>query len=141
MFVDASAIVAILKGEPEAGGFLAALDAAKGKVYCSPIARYEATVSMAMAMVRQRGDAHLTPNDLSEAESLVEDLLKEAGAREIHISESLGRDARAAAARYGKLAGHPARLNMGDCFAYACAKGYRLPLLYKGDDFKETDIG
>lgn len=141
MFVDASAIVAILKGEPEAAGFLAALDAARGNVFSSPIARFEASISLAMSMVRNRGDVHLKPDDLNEAETLVDDLLREAGAKEIHISESLGREARIAAARYGKVAGHPAKLNMGDCFAYACAKGYRLPLLYKGDDFKETDVG
>ena len=36
--------------------------------------------------------------------------------------------------------GHPARLNMGDCFAYACAKRLDAPLLYKGDDFARTDL-
>ena len=35
---------------------------------------------------------------------------------------------------------HPAALNFGDCFAYACAKQARVPLLYKGDDFPQTDI-
>jgi len=41
---------------------------------------------------------------------------------------------------YGKLVGHPADLNMGDCFAYACAKVYGAQLLYKGRDFSETDL-
>ena len=36
---------------------------------------------------------------------------------------------------------HPARLNMGDCFAYACAEDLGLPLLFKGEDFPLTDIG
>jgi ribonuclease VapC len=41
--------------------------------------------------------------------------------------------------RYGK-GRHPARLNMGDCFAYACAKTNDARLLYKGDDFSHTDL-
>ena len=55
------------------------------------------------------------------AEELVDQLLKEAGTKDIHITESISRTAREAAAQYGKLVGHPAKLNMGDCFAYACA--------------------
>ena len=43
-------------------------------------------------------------------------------------------------ARYGKGRGHPARLNLGDCFAYAMAKQHGVPLLYKGDDFSQTDL-
>jgi ribonuclease VapC len=45
-----------------------------------------------------------------------------------------------AQARYGKGSGHPARLNMGDCFAYACARTNGARLLYKGDDFSRTDM-
>lgn len=41
---------------------------------------------------------------------------------------------------YGKQVGHPAQLNMGDAISYACAKAYRLPLLYKGNDFAQTDL-
>ncbi|MGH7246670.1 MAG: hypothetical protein ACREH9_01065 [Pseudomonadota bacterium] len=43
-------------------------------------------------------------------------------------------------ARYGKGRGHPAQLNLGDCFAYAVAKNYRTSLLFKGEDFDKTDI-
>ena len=42
--------------------------------------------------------------------------------------------------RYGKGQRHPAQLNMGDCFAYACARHWSVPLLYKGDDFAQTDM-
>lgn len=139
MFVDASAIVAILKGEPEAGGFLAALDAAEGKVLCSPVARFEAVISLAVSMARARGEA-MSAGDHAAAEELVEELLRETGAREIPVTEGIGREARAAAATYGKIAGHPAALNMGDCFAYACAKAHHVRLLYKGDDFARTDL-
>jgi ribonuclease VapC len=43
-------------------------------------------------------------------------------------------------ATYGKAVGHPADLNLGDCFAYACAKALNVPLLYKGNDFSQTDL-
>ena len=52
----------------------------------------------------------------------------------------LGGGALEAARTYGKAVGHEADLNFGDCFAYACAKGYRAALLYKGDDFAKTDL-
>lgn len=42
--------------------------------------------------------------------------------------------------RFGKGRGHPARLNLGDCFAYALAKTRDEPLLFKGDDFQHTDV-
>ena len=48
--------------------------------------------------------------------------------------------ARAAYRDYGKGSGHPAQLNLGDCFAYALAKDSGEPLLYKGDDFGHTDV-
>ena len=44
-------------------------------------------------------------------------------------------------ARYGKGTGHPAQLNLGDCFAYAVALNRRTALLFKGGDFSKTDIG
>jgi len=48
--------------------------------------------------------------------------------------------ATAAHDRYGRGSGHPAKLNYGDCFAYGLAKASRLPLLFKGNDFAQTDI-
>lgn len=45
-----------------------------------------------------------------------------------------------ASGTYGKLIGHEADLNFGDCFAYACAKALGMPLLYKGNDFARTDL-
>lgn len=51
-----------------------------------------------------------------------------------------GREAISAFTRFGKGRGHPAQLNMGDCFAYACARTHNVPLLFVGDDFSRTDI-
>ena len=139
LFLDASAIVAILKGEPESAQFLARMDGAD--LLVSPLARFEAVVSLAVQMARGRGEMNAAAGDMRVAEDLVGDLLREAGANEIDITPAVGKAACEAALRYGKIAGHPARLNMGDCFAYAAARTFGATLLYKGDDFAETDIG
>lgn len=57
----------------------------------------------------------------------------------IPITPEIGRLAMQAFARYGR-GNHPARLNMSDCFAYACARSLGVPLLFKGSDFSQTDI-
>ena len=56
------------------------------------------------------------------------------------VTEDQARIAREAYRDFGKGSGHPARLNFGDCFAYALAKVTGEPLLFKGDDFGFTDI-
>ncbi|MEO8094137.1 MAG: type II toxin-antitoxin system VapC family toxin [Pseudolysinimonas sp.] len=56
------------------------------------------------------------------------------------VTEGQARIARQAYRDYGRGSGHPAALNFGDCFAYALAKDFAEPLLYKGDDFAHTDI-
>ena len=48
--------------------------------------------------------------------------------------------AKSAYLKYGRGSGHPAKLNIGDCFSYALAKHKNAPLLFKGDDFVHTDI-
>ncbi len=56
------------------------------------------------------------------------------------VTEAQVRIARLAYRRYGKGSGHPARLNFGDCFAYALARDRNEPLLFVGNDFIHTDI-
>jgi ribonuclease VapC len=56
------------------------------------------------------------------------------------VTESQVRIARSAYRQYGKGSGHPARLNLGDCFAYALARERNEPLLFVGEDFIHTDI-
>jgi len=56
------------------------------------------------------------------------------------VTEAQARIAREAYRDFGRGSGHPARLNFGDCFAYALAKAMNEPLLFKGDDFTRTDI-
>jgi ribonuclease VapC len=129
MFVDASALVAILTNEPEAHAFVNAIDGAD-RATTSAIALFEASA----AIRRKRpGDAEDIADDLrfflARAKITVEP-----------ITEEVGYAAAEVQSRYGKGSGHPARLNLGDCFAYAMAKQHKVPLLYKGDDFSLTDL-
>lgn len=142
MFLDASAIVAILAGEEDAGYLLAKIEMSEGLKIYSPLSMLEAVISLARVVsISQFGDQVPTPPELiDEIQEDVAKFLETIGAREVSVSGSLHRNAIEAARNYGRFVGHPARLNFGDCFSYACAKEYRLPLLFKGDDFSKTDI-
>jgi ribonuclease VapC len=142
MFLDASAIVAILAGEEDAGYLLAKIEMSEGLKIYSPLSMLEAVISLArIVSISQFGDQVPTPPELiDEVQEDVAKFLETIGAREVSVSGSLHRNAIEAARNYGRFVGHPARLNFGDCFSYACAKEYRLPLLFKGDDFSKTDI-
>ena len=142
MFLDASAIVAILAGEEDAGYLLAKIEMSEGLKIYSPLSMLEAVISLArIVSISQFGDQVPTPPELiDEVQEDVAKFLETIGAREVSVSGSLHRNAIEAARNYGRVVGHPARLNFGDCFSYACAKEYRLPLLFKGDDFSKTDI-
>ena len=128
MFVDASAIIAIIAGEDDAASLAARLARAKSS-YVSPIVIYEAVAGLA----RKRACP------IAEADELVRQFVAETGAQSIDITDKIGREAVKAFDRFGR-ARHKADLNMGDCFAYACARTHRLELLIKGNDFTETDI-
>jgi ribonuclease VapC len=138
MFVDASAIVASLLGEPGAVELEKRLAAANGPLVVSPLVRFEATVALARALSAPGTDR---ARRVAEARVLVDDFLREIAASEIAIDPPIGAAAIDAAARYGKAVGHAADLNFGDCFAYACAATRGLALLYKGEDFARTDLG
>jgi ribonuclease VapC len=70
----------------------------------------------------------------------MDDLLRDAGIAIEPVTEAQARIAREVYRDYGRGSGHPAQLNFGDCFAYALARDFREPLLYKGADFASTDI-
>ena len=127
--VDASAIVAMLTREPDADALLSALAAADG-AETTPIASYEAVLGVS----RKRQWS------VAEAETHVVDFLRAAGIAVQPIQPETAHVALEAFARYGKGSGHPARLNLGDCFIYAQAKAGGASLLYKGQDFSKTDI-
>ena len=69
-----------------------------------------------------------------------DDLVRLAGIAVEPVTREQGRLAREAYRDFGRGSGHPAKLNFGDCFAYALAKEHNAPLLYKGDDFGATDV-
>lgn len=138
MFIDASAIFAILNREAGYEELARRIDDVQDQLYTSPLSRFEVAVSLA----RQRSgkDRKPDPGLVEECSALVSEFLDEIGAKDLHITSGIGNGAIRAAAAYGKTVGHKADLNFGDCFSYACAKAYRLKLLYKGNDFSETDL-
>ena len=127
--VDASAIVAILIGEPEDESLMTALQG-QSQITTSPVAVYEATL----------GVARVLKLSVDEAEASVMEFLRLTRVAIQPIQPETAHAALAAFARYGKGRGHPARLNLGDCFIYAQAKLSGAALLFKGDDFSKTDI-
>ena len=128
MLVDASAIVAILLREPEADLLLERLDQSVRRA-THPISVYEAASAVARRKEATIADAYTEVASFVAATQL--DTLA------IMTPETIA--ALEAFARYGK-GRHPAKLNMADCFSYAVAKLRGMPLLYKGDDFSQTDL-
>ena len=128
-FVDASVIVAIMTGEDDAAMLLAALEEASAP-FTTAIGVFEAT----LGVFRK----HRRP--LEAVEEQVMQFLLRARITVFPISPEEAGLALSAFARFGKGQGHPAQLNMGDCFAYAAARQRGAALLCKGDDFPQTDI-
>ncbi|GJE59501.1 type II toxin-antitoxin system VapC family toxin [Methylobacterium trifolii] len=129
MFIAASALVAILAGEPAHADLTGRVEEAVEPV-TSALAVFEAVLA-----IRRKKNI-----PVERAENEVQSFLAEAGVTIVPIADDDGRAALLAFAQYGKGQGHPAQLNMGDCFAYACARTRNLPLLFVGNDFSRTDI-
>ena len=128
MFIDASAIVAMMADESDATILSARLMSVDTRV-TSPMALWEASVAYSrifglepQAALREV-QAYIRPFDVTVAA----------------VEPAMTAAAVDAYQRFGK-GRHPAGLNFGDCFAYACARHLNMPLLYKGDDFSKTDI-
>ncbi len=142
MFVDASVIVAILGREPDGDVLAERLrrDDVE-EIYISPLVRFEAIAALARIKATERGgDFKPTRELLMQARASVDALAEWMGAKVVDISAQVGDAAVNASSIYGKSVGHPAGLNFGDCFAYACAKTLGVPLVYKGSDFALTDL-
>ena len=71
----------------------------------------------------------------------LDDLFREARLAIEPVTVAQARIAREAYRDFGKGSRHPAKLNFGDCFAYALAKSSGEPLLFKGQDFAHTEVG
>lgn len=129
LFIDASAAVSILTPEADANG-LSDIAGDFDKLIWSAIAQWETAVAVA----RVRG---VRIGDVAEH---IDALRRRLSIDLVPIRDTETRLALDAFDRFGKGTGHPAQLNMGDCFAYACAKTNGARLLYKGDDFAHTDL-
>ena len=128
MFLDASAAIAILARE-EDQSCLAEKLATASVVLFSPLANYETCVGLARSLNCHPADA----------EQFVCRMLDAIQARTVDLTDEIGIAALRAHMLFGK-GRHRASLNMGDCFAYACATVHKVPLLCKGDDFIHTGI-
>lgn len=128
MIVETSAIVAILLDEPECPAFLEAIGTAEAPS-TTVVAAFEAALSVGRAL-----------EDRERAGRLVPRMLDQIGVTVAGIEADAYDDVLAAYLRFGKGSGHPAQLNFGDCFSYAAAKRKGVPLLFKGQDFAQTDV-
>jgi len=126
MIADTSALVAILKREPEQRAFGRLLET-------TPNVRMSAATYLETCIVI---DAMRDPL-MSRA---VDDLIERAGIVIEPVTAQQASIARQAYRDYGRGSGHAANLNFGDCFSYALARAMREPILFKGDDFVHTDL-
>jgi ribonuclease VapC len=125
MIIDISALVAILDQEPEAERIARTLASTPERMLSAA-----SLVEIGIVMQARRGDDGARDLDLLLAKLRVE--IAAFTARQAEI-------ARKAFRRYGR-GRHDAKLNFGACFAYALAKDQSAPLLFKGDDFSQTDV-
>ena len=126
MILDTSAIIAILRNETEAPVFAKAVEeAAQRRISAVNYVEAAAVIDGSRDPIASRR---------------FDDLLREAQVAVEPVTEAQARIARQAYRDFGKGSGHPAGLNFGDCFAYALAKARNESLLFKGDDFSQTDV-
>jgi ribonuclease VapC len=126
VIVDTSALVAILRKEPEEASFARILNDAE-------TLRISAATFVELCMVIEGKRDPAMSREL-------DDLLDRFSIRIEPVTPEQARIARQAFRDYGRGSGHPANLNFGDCFSYALARATREPILFKGDDFNRTDL-
>ena len=128
IFVDASALIAIIAGEDGADRLADLLEADTDRL-CSALSVWETVAGLCRSYAFSVPTAHARVQEFLELGDIK---LVAIGAPELEIATD-------AYAQFGK-GRHVAALNMGDCFAYACAKANGTRLLYIGDDFSHTDV-
>jgi ribonuclease VapC len=136
--IDASAIIAVLAEEPKGPEVVQALKDHGGPFAVPPMTIFESTLGLARARIGRART--ITSEDIARALAAVEKFCEALQAEEPAVSPYLARKAVEAAARFGKIVGHEADLNFGDCLAYAHAQTRSETLLFVGDDFTYTDI-
>jgi ribonuclease VapC len=125
MVIDSSALVAILGGEAERRTFIDLIEAADSRLMSTA-----SFVEVSIIIESRYGADGVRDLDL---------FLERAGVELAPVDDEQARQARRAFTRYGK-GRHPAALNFGDCFSYALSVTLGEPLLFKGDDFSQTDV-
>ena len=127
MIVDTSALLAIVMAEPDADHFR------------QKILQSDSLPKMSAASYLQAGiviDGRKNPSVSRDLDWLIDEVEIEI----VDITVEHAKIARAAYRDYGKGSGHKAQLNFGDCFSYALASQTREPILFKGNDFSQTDL-
>jgi len=128
IFIDASALVSMIAKEADCYTLADRLEG-ESTLFCSPISIWETLAAL----------SHSYGFQPLAGRREVEVFRQDFGIELVTIGEAETELAVIAYAKFGK-GRHPAALNMGDCFAYACAKANNAKLLFKGDDFSRTDI-
>jgi ribonuclease VapC len=126
MVIDPSALIALLLAEPETDDFVSVISAATTRLVSAP-----SYLETAIVMVARSG---------REAQEKLDQLLAALAIEIVPFTLEQAQLAVEAYRRFGKGSGHPAGLNFGDCFSYALAKLRSEPLLFKGNDFSQTDL-
>jgi ribonuclease VapC len=126
VILDTSAMIAILRLEAEATEFAKIIEGTRER-------RISAVSYVETAAVIDGSKDPIASRRFDE-------LIEAAGIAIEPVTEEQARIARQAYRDFGKVSGHPAKLNFGDCFSYALAKAKGEPLLFKGADFSRTDV-
>jgi ribonuclease VapC len=125
MILDSSAVIAVLRAEPEAGAMAEVMD-------CAEECRISVVSFVEAAIVIDSGRDPVASRRFDEFCREAEILLEPVTVHQAEIAREAYRD-------FGK-GRHRAGLNFGDCFSYALAKVKAEPLLFKGNDFRHTDV-
>lgn len=126
MIVDASAVVAILRQEPEAAAFAKAME--------------EAAVCRISAVNYVEAGVVIDSEKNPVASRRLDELLRIANIEIASVTPEQAHTARAAYRSFGRGSGHPAKLNFGDCFAYALTVTTGEPILFKGEEFTKAGL-
>jgi ribonuclease VapC len=128
MFVDTSAVVAVILDEPEAVSIKKLIEWTAGSI-TSPMVRLEASIVIGAKL-------KIGP---VEAEKLFDKFIVQGEINVFPLTDEIGSLAVSAYQKFGK-GRHPAKLNLADCFSYAVAKHLKVPILFVGNDFSKTDL-
>jgi ribonuclease VapC len=123
--LDSSVLVGIIKGEEECESLVSILSVEECAIAAPTLVEARAWCAINLA---------------GRSSRWLEAFVDSAGVSIIPFGREMADVAAAAFARFGKASGHPAKLNFGDCMAYAAAAVLRAPLLFKGRDFGRTDV-